>query len=298
MRNLDKQTIIIGDMNLPDIIWSEMISAARGRRVLMTAQTENLEQLVDFPTHTKGNILDIILTNCADRVISISDGGRIGKTDHCILNIEVRVKFVKSTDKVTRSNWTKADMEGLRKLLSKINWPSIFEGKVVDEAWKSFRATLDTAIAKFVPRSTVRDNNTPKWLTREIIRLVRRKKCAWRLTQTHSTTENIKKYKELEKEVTVKLKNAKRNMEKRLANSGENNAKTFANYIKSKTKSHTGIGPLKRPDATLVSLRIEKFLKSSTNFLQVCSQTKTQQTSQYAIWKQTRNLKMSSLHEE
>ena len=87
-------------------------------------------------------------------------------------------------------------------------------------------------------------------------------------------------------------------MEKRLANSGENNAKTFANYIKSKTKSHTGIGPLKRPDATLVSLRIEKFLKSSTNFLQVCSQTKTQQTSQYAIWKQTRNLKMSSLHEE
>ena len=161
MRNLDKQTIIIGDMNLPDIIWSEMISAARGRRVLMTAQTENLEQLVDFPTHTKGNILDIILTNCADRVISISDGGRIGKTDHCILNIEVRVKFVKSTDKVTRSNWTKADMEGLRKFLSKINWPSIFEGKVVDEAWKSFRATLDTAIAKFVPRSTVRDT-TPQ----------------------------------------------------------------------------------------------------------------------------------------
>ena len=63
------------------------------------------------------------------------------------------------------------------------------------------------------------------------------------MTQTHGTIDNINKYKSLEKEVNVKLKKAKRGMEKRLANSGNNNARTFANYIKSKTKSRTGIGP-------------------------------------------------------
>ena len=72
------------------------------------------------------------------------------------------------------------------------------------------------------------------------------------MTQTHGTIDNINKYKILEKEVNVKLKNAKRGMEKRLANSGNNNARTFANYIKSKTKSRTGIGPLKEPDGKLV----------------------------------------------
>ena len=33
----------------------------------------------------------------------------------------------------------------------------------------------------------------------------------------------------------------------------DNNAKTFANYIKSKTKSHTGIGPLKDADGHLIT---------------------------------------------
>ena len=42
-------------------------------------------------------------------------------------------------------------------------------------------------------------------------------------------------------------------MEKKLANSGDTNAKKFANYIRSKTKSHTGIGPLKNASGKLVT---------------------------------------------
>ena len=64
------------------------------------------------------------------------------------------------------------------------------------------------------------------------------------------------------------MKNAKRGMEKRLANSGNSNARTFANYIKSKTKSRTGMGPLKDPDGRLVtndkeiSEKLNKFFAS------------------------------------
>ena len=65
--------------------------------------------------------------------------------------------------------------------------------------------------------------------------------------------ENLGKYHEIEKQVTVKIRNAKRGMEKRLANSGQGNARQFANYIKSKTKSRVGIGPLKRRDGSLVT---------------------------------------------
>ena len=162
MRNFDNQTILIGDVNLPDINWSDQTSAARGKEVLTTAQIENLEQLVDFPTHIKGNILDLILTNCSERIISLSNGGRIGKSDHCVLNIEVKIDFMKKNERATRPNWTKADIEGLREFLGNINWNQILIDKPVEEAWTTFRSTLELALANFVHKSTVRNDINPK----------------------------------------------------------------------------------------------------------------------------------------
>ena len=253
MTSLEKQTLIVGDFNLPDINWMDMTSAARGRPVLEAAKDESLEQMVHFPTHIKGNTLDLVITNCPEKIISVLDGGRIGKSDHHVLNIEVKVNMSKIKERATRANWTKADIVGLRNTLGSINWQTKLTEKPADEAWDIFRTYLDTAIAKFVPNSTIRSADTPKWLTREIVKLVRKKKRVWKLTMTHGTLENMNKYKTLEKEVTVKIRNAKRNLEKKLANSGNNNAKTFANYIKSKTKSHTGIGPLKDTNGSLIT---------------------------------------------
>ena len=78
-------------------------------------------------------------------------------------------------------------------------------------------------------------------------------KRVWKLTKTHGTVENWTKYKNLEKEVIVKLRNAKRKMEKNLANEKETSTKTFANYIKSKSKTLTGIGPLKNSTGALIT---------------------------------------------
>ena len=109
---MDKNTILIGDVNLPDINWLDGTSTSRGRRILETTLEEDLAQLVNFPTHVKGNILDLVLTNCPDKVISVSDEGRVGKSDHCILNIELELSVVKKSDRPTRSNWNKADTVG------------------------------------------------------------------------------------------------------------------------------------------------------------------------------------------
>ena len=201
MKKIEKQTIIVGDFNLPDINWSDMVSTSRGRPVLDAATEENLEQMVHFPTRIKGNTLDLILTNCPDKIISVLDGGRIGKSDHQVINIEVKVKRHKKTDSVTRANWNKADITGLKSFLSRINWRNKLTHISVDEAWPIFKSTIDEAIVKFVPSSTVRSANTPKWLTREIVRLVRKKKRVWKLAMTHSTMENLNKYKTIEKEV-------------------------------------------------------------------------------------------------
>ena len=115
-----------------------------------------------FPLTSKVNILDLILTNCSERIISLSNGGRIGKSDHCVLNIEVKIDFMKKNERATRPNWTKADIEGLREFLGNINWNQILIDKPVEEAWTTFRSTLELALANFVPKSTVRNDINPK----------------------------------------------------------------------------------------------------------------------------------------
>ena len=66
----------------------------------------------------------------------------------------MKASTVRRKDKVTRSNWTKADIQGLKKYIGDADWNRLLENKTVDEAWVTFRKTLDLALAKFVPRST------------------------------------------------------------------------------------------------------------------------------------------------
>ena len=90
-RNLPKNSIIIGDINLPHIDWESGVEDALGRQLYNTVAEENLDQLILFPTHDKGNTLDLLITNMSNNVISIYDDGKLGKSDHCIVMAEILV---------------------------------------------------------------------------------------------------------------------------------------------------------------------------------------------------------------
>ncbi len=47
---------------MPGIEWTLERADARGRELLETITEEGLQQLVSFPTHIKGNILDLLIT--------------------------------------------------------------------------------------------------------------------------------------------------------------------------------------------------------------------------------------------
>ena len=57
---------------------------------MRATEDEMMTQLVEFATHTKGNILDLVLTNSPELVVSL-EGGRLGKSDHVILEMEIGV---------------------------------------------------------------------------------------------------------------------------------------------------------------------------------------------------------------
>jgi hypothetical protein len=71
---------MIGDFNLPDIDWRAGKAGSKGKDIISMAIEAGMEQLVDFETHCKGNILDLVLTNCAERIQSISECGKLGNS--------------------------------------------------------------------------------------------------------------------------------------------------------------------------------------------------------------------------
>ena len=61
--------IVVGDFNCPDINWDLYISTSEFSHQLCDLVFDlELPQMIDAPTHTKGNGLDLILTNSGDNL--------------------------------------------------------------------------------------------------------------------------------------------------------------------------------------------------------------------------------------
>ena len=167
LAGLDRNTIVIGDFNLPGIDWTRGTSDKKGRKLLDTVSEQSLIQLVDCPTHDKGNILDLLITNCPEIVLNISSETKLGKSDHCVLNVELDVNVERNITVSSKPNWSKMDEDGLKKYLRGQNWQVILRAEDVEENWAKFRSILNAGVSKFVPMSSVRSNSKPKWINME-----------------------------------------------------------------------------------------------------------------------------------
>jgi hypothetical protein len=61
VRKAEKNSILLGDYNLPDIDWEVGSGAARSRAFLDAVEDSMMEQMVHFSTQVKGNCLDLVV---------------------------------------------------------------------------------------------------------------------------------------------------------------------------------------------------------------------------------------------
>ena len=59
LREIKKSTLIVGDLNLPNIDWQKKLSDRKGQCVLDAVCDSNMDQVVNFTTHDQGNLLDV-----------------------------------------------------------------------------------------------------------------------------------------------------------------------------------------------------------------------------------------------
>ena len=69
VRSVKRDSVLIGDFNLPDINWDTGEASARTREFKEAVDDAHMEQMVNFQTQVRGNMLDLVLTNIPERVI-------------------------------------------------------------------------------------------------------------------------------------------------------------------------------------------------------------------------------------
>ena len=236
------KNIFIGDFNLPSINWDTLQAAGRAADLVEKCSEKFYSQLVEFPTHIKGNLLDLVLTNIPDQVTEIVNVGRLGRSDHVMLLVKLEVAAQEAPTTQMVPNWHKADWDGLKRCVTEADMVTRMEGATAEQAWEIFKTSINTAVDEFVPKRPRRTGNKPAWINRDIIRALRRKRRIWQKEKNRNPSEE---YKEAEWKVRNLIRNAKRSYERKLAKECNGNSRPFYAYLKRKTKSRTTVGPLK-----------------------------------------------------
>ena len=241
--NSPQNDLIVGDFNFPNIDWSTNECDARSRDFVQIIEDKFLTQLINFPTHNRGNILDIALTDCPERFLSIDNLGNVGNSDHTCILFDILSQRSKNVNESTDFiyDWSKANIQAIRDEFRNFNIES--DGDTCEDYWSCFKNHISSCMDKFVPKKPRRSRNRPVWLTRRIIQLTRQKKSKFKAYCQNRSPENLSIYKRIEKNCRREVRNAKKSFERKV--SKKTNEKTFNSYLKSKMKCRTGVGPLK-----------------------------------------------------
>jgi len=145
--------VLLGDFNHPDISWEDHAARQdKSRRFLQSINGNFLMQVLEEPTR-KGALLDFTLTNKEGLVEDVKAGGRLGCSDHEM----VEFSFLRGGSKVTCRIKTldlRKDNFGLfKELLGGIPWDRALEGRGVQECLSLFKHHFLHAQERCIPLS-------------------------------------------------------------------------------------------------------------------------------------------------
>ena len=223
---------------------------------------------MDFPTHVGGSsgaggkggrdgkTLDLALSNSPELVVGVEDLGLF--SDHRMFAVDL--VYPESSTGQTHEmvpDWSKADIEQIAANLKAIDWDKELEGKDAIASWDFVKEVIDRETESCVPKKRRRTGCRPLWMTRNVMRLIRKKRRVWRwyTTSAYSSRDHaeFQAYKKIQDQVKKDVRLAKRKFERKLAKDAKKNSKAFHGYMKKKTGNKVTVGPLKDSSCNLVT---------------------------------------------
>ena len=157
----------------------------------------NLLQLVDQSTHTKGNILDLVLTNISHSIqnVSISPHNHFMESDHNLITFDLAhcSPILPQSFVIPQYvfDFPKADYEGLCSFLMDYDFSLLLSSNNVEFMWCFLKNSIHTAMNFYIPKVRLRKHQYPQWFTPELRHLT---KCARFVKKriSHCPTNNRK----------------------------------------------------------------------------------------------------------
>lgn len=158
--NFDR-SIIIGDFNHPDIVWSHSAASRQSSLFLNFCQENYLKQNICEPTRrASGNILDLVLTSVGTSISDISVNEEFASSDHAVIQFNLclrpqNCKFERYARNLRTANW-----DHFQELLADIpQWKDILDMKDVDLVWSHFLSFLNGCLDQVAPLKKMSPRN-------------------------------------------------------------------------------------------------------------------------------------------
>ena len=117
---------------MPDIDWSAMSAPSTCSEMFCEAIfNRNLSQIISKPTHIKGNIIDLVLSDTPECITEINISNQTYSFDHYFISILFAANCYHSASPSKRNpkldfNWNKANWTGLTEFLMDMDFLSCF----------------------------------------------------------------------------------------------------------------------------------------------------------------------------
>jgi len=212
---------------------------------------------VEEPTR-KGALLDLVLTNKEGLVEDVKVGGRLGCSDHEMVEFRILRGGSRAISRIKTLNFRRANFGLFKELLGGILWVRALEGRGVQECWSLFKHHFLHAQERCVPvrKKFRKRGRTPTWMSKEFLAELRWKRKVHEMwKEGQATWEGYRNVVRACKDV---MRNAKAHLELNLARDVKDNMKGFFKYISSKRKTRDNAGPLLNEAGVLVTEDAEK----------------------------------------
>ena len=224
----EKNLIVVGDFNLPEICWSSLSGNSLLSNIFCDFVFEyNLSQLIKCPTHVKGNTLDLLLTNNENLVsqLTVNSTPALQLSDHYNICFHIAKYSLTPRRKPILSvfDYSKADYEGLCNYLLDVDYSACLQSNSIEYVWNYLKNIILTGMNKFIPKRKLKYKQHPHWYNSEIFHTINRLRSARKRSQ-------LLKVLTLETHLSSLISKAKSNFEDTL--SSQPASKIFS-YIRS-----------------------------------------------------------------
>ena len=152
--------VLLGDFNLPDINWETMCGNCWAFEDFCDMTFElSLTQLITYPTHIHGNMLDLILTNDENLITNISDCSQIS-SDHFSISFKINQNCLAlhSATALHAYAYSKADFTSMNDFIFNSNIADCLTCDDVENAWFTIKSVISEAMSWFIPKFQLQSN--------------------------------------------------------------------------------------------------------------------------------------------